>query len=137
MTNEMKTATLIRRIMGEIAKAQAETIYELFGCDYNDLTKGTEYGRSCAKWYLKIKRHFRNLKVIRRLNAIIEFSFKQHVDLDKDEDWLQIMRAYFSPQSILKERTYTQVPQMAAQDESRYEGEEEEPWTPFEKIDVS
>lgn len=135
MTNEMKTAAMIRRIMGDISKQQAQTIYELFGCDYNDLKKGTKYGRSCAKWYLKIKRNFRDLDVIRRLIAEIEISYALRINLDKDRDWRRMMRMYFATQTIMKERTYTQVPQMAAQDESSYEEPEEEPWTPFEKTD--
>jgi hypothetical protein len=137
MTNEMKTATMIRRLMGEISKQQAQTIYRLFGCDFNDKNKGTDYGRACAYWYVKIKRNFRNLAVVDYDIALIEKSFELKKNLNKSKKWKRLMRIQFAHQSILKERTYTQIPQMAAQDETIFVETEEEPWMPFEKLDTS
>jgi len=138
LTNEMKAAVLMRRIMGDISIAQIRHIYRLFGCDYDDKTKGTVCGRSCAEWYTIIKRHFQELDVIEELNAAIIFHYYfVKTDLNEDEEWKMMMLAYFSPQTILKIRRYTQVPQMAEQDESEYKENDEESWTPFEKIDVS
>jgi hypothetical protein len=142
MTNEMKTATLIRSIMRSVSESQVNTIYELFDSDINNESTGTPAQRSCAKWYKKINKHFRTIPVIMELNAIIEICLDLGIDLDKDPEfspaWKQLMRMHWSPQTILKIRTYTQVPQMAAQDESKYEpGEETEEFMPFEKLDTS
>jgi len=134
MTNEMKTATMIRRIMGDISIKQARRIYKLFGCDFDNLT-GSKCGLSCAEWYLAIKRDFSDLYVIKKLNGYIELSYLLDIDLNEDEDWKQMLRAYYSPQTIKKIRKYTQVPQMAEQDETKYEEPAEETWSPFEKTD--
>lgn len=135
LTNEMKTATMIRRIMGDVKKQQVETIYKLFGCDFNDKTKGTEYGRACAYWSVKIMRTFRVMEVIDFDIALIEKYFQLKKNPSKSKKWLKLMRIQFVHQAILKERAYTQIPQMAAQDETIFKEKEEEPWSPFDKTD--
>ncbi|HUT00295.1 MAG TPA: hypothetical protein VMY59_08270 [Candidatus Thermoplasmatota archaeon] len=129
LLNEMKMGVLLRAMIRSIRESQDETIS-------SDLFDDDDTNKSCAKWYRKINRHFRSINVIRSLNFILEICLDLDIDPVNDEEFgpmfKKLLRLHWSEQTILKMRTFTQLPQIAFQDESEYKADENNtPVVPF------
>ena len=120
LEKEMRVGAMIRSISGDVRDSSQETLRGLYMKPGED--EISEVGEVCAKWHWDLIIYSRNVDNVLDYIMIIQFAFKNDINLDEHPEWAtlwrQLMRVVLPTQFIKKVETLTQVPRLAVMDKS-------------------
>ena len=108
MDDQVKTGTMIRVMSGDIRDSFKRRVYKMYGLDPNEEPEKLEQDNpveySCAEWHWDLLVYCPTPKVATKYISIIQYALKKRINLDKSNEWLELMRVVLPVEFIRKTR---------------------------------
>jgi len=131
LDDQVKTGTMIRVMSGDIRDSFKRRVYKMYGLDpsedVEDLQEENPIAFWCAEWHWDLLVYCPTPKIAMKYISIIQYAYRNDINLNEDKDWLQLMRVVLPVQFIQKTKYFQQVSQLAMMDETRLYHKDQQP----------
>lgn len=113
-----KVGAMVRHMAGDYGRSFKDFLRRLYSEDDGSVS---EIGETCVFWHWNIVRFSPDPYYMRKYISIVQTAFDYGIDLNKIRAWKQLLRVIMPEEFFATMKQYTQVPQIAARDDTIFE----------------